>query len=148
MRPGLTPDSSVDDVIAAVMPSADRRELRAAFSHIAAELGTRRVRAVRARHVDALLDGLRRAGLSAGRQDAVVDALHSLFAFAVARGLVAVDPTRDLGPSPQAPEPAPEVSRTPTLTMVALGARVAVWTTAILTLGFAALLLVLVVELA
>jgi hypothetical protein len=164
----LTGDSSVGAVIAAFAKSADpaleRRELRAALSHIAAELGTMPIRAVRARHVVGLLDDLRDEGLSPRRETAVVDALGSLFAFAVARRLIAVSPVteparperhqrprpeRHHRPRPRAAAPAPpEETHTPTLTMLALGARVAWWTALIVTLGFATLLLVLVVELA
>ena len=39
-----------------------------------------------------MLDDLRRAGLSPRREAAIVEALHSLYAFALERRLVAVDP--------------------------------------------------------
>lgn len=161
--PILTGDSTVSAVIAgfvrATDPHGDRRELRAALSHVEAELGTMPVRAVRTRHVTALLDELRRAGLSPRRETAIVEALRSLYAFAVARGLVAVspigEPARRPTAVPRPPRRPADEPRTPpraraapvpTLTMLALGARVAFWTTWIIMLGFIALLVLLVVE--
>ena len=83
--------------------------------------------------MNALLDDLHDAGLSPRRETAVIDALRSLFAFALARGLVAVDPlARPPAPAPAErrapPRRRPPPTPTPTLTMLALGARVAVWT--------------------
>jgi hypothetical protein len=163
-RPSLTGDSSVGAVIAAFAEATDpgrgRRELRSPLSHIDAELGTMPIRRVRARHVVALLDDLRAAGLSPKRQMAVINALHSLFAFAITRRLVTespmaevAPPARDDGPptpaaAPASPRAEPEEQRTPTLTMLALGARVAWWTALIVTMTFVALALGLVVELA
>jgi hypothetical protein len=162
--PPLTGDSSVGAVIAAFAdvtdPAHERRELRSALSHVAAELGTMPIRRVRSQNVLALLGDLRAAGLSPRRQTAVVDALHSLFAFAVARRLVAVSPVaqpagaerhehpRAHAATPAGPPPRTEDPRTPTLTMLALGARVAWWTALIVTMVFATLLVVLVFELA
>ena len=112
------------------------------------------IRAVRTRHLAALLDDLYDAGLSARREAAIVDALHSLFAFAVARRLVAADPTpgpvvpkpknRVPAPAPAMPTPTP----TPTLTVLALGARVAAWTAWTISIVFVVLLVALVLELA
>jgi hypothetical protein len=164
----LTGDSTVGAVIAAFVdtrvPAADRRDVRSALSHIDAELGTRPIRTVSARNVVALLGDLRAAGLSPRRETQVADALHALFAFAVARRLIAASPIvettrpeRSARPRSR-PRPAPaaaappleqaEELRTPTLSMLALGARVAWWTALIVTTGFAALLLLLVLELA
>jgi hypothetical protein len=137
----LTGLSSVAEVIrtfvGAVDPSGERRGLRAALGHVEAELGTMPIRAVRRRHVTALLDNLRRGGLSDRREAAVVGALHSLYAFAVARGLVGADPVGE--PERSAP--------TPTMTMIALGAKVAFWTTWIVVVVFVGLALLLIVEL-
>jgi hypothetical protein len=143
----LTGDSSLGAVIAeflrATGADADR-ELRSGLSHIDAELGTMPVRNVRTRHLTALLDDLRQAGLSSRREAAVADAAHALFEFAVAQRLVAADPV----PEAAAPEPpAPATAPTPTVAMIALGARVAFWTTWLITLGFLVLLLALLVEL-
>ena len=156
----LTGDSSLGAVIDEFLRSAvarDDRELRSALSHVAAELGEMPVRTVRPRHLTAFLDGLRSAGLSRRREAAVVDALHGVFAFAVARRLVAADPTPDARQAPAdgmqtpparpAPPARPTPTPTPTFAMLALGARVAFWTTWIVTLGFLVLLLVLLVEL-
>jgi hypothetical protein len=141
----LTGDSSLGAVIAEFLRATDAdadRELRSGLSHIDAELGTMPVRNVRTRHLTALLDDLRQAGLSSRREAAVADAAHALFEFAVAQRLVAADPV------PAAPEPpAPATAPTPTVAMIALGARVAFWTTWLITLGFLVLLLALLVEL-
>jgi hypothetical protein len=153
----LTGDSSLGAVIAefvkATHPGRDRRS---ALSHADAELGTMPVRSVRTRHVAALLDDLRAAGLSARRETAIADALHALFAFALVRGLIAADPVPESAraarhdPPGRVPAVSPlaEEPRTPTLTMLALGARVAWWTAWIVTLVFVVLLLALVAELA
>jgi hypothetical protein len=157
--PTLSGESSVSSVIAELVrttgPPAKQRELRAALSHADAELGAMPLRAVRSRNLTALLDDLEDAGLSARRQTAVVDALHALYGFAIARGLVPTDPVAEparVRRRPPAPstaalaEPAPP--HTPTLTMVALGARVAVWTACAMTIVFGILLIALVIELA
>jgi hypothetical protein len=136
-------DATLGSVIAGLLAEngADR-ELRAALWHIDAELGTMPVRDIRPRHVTALLDDLRRAGLSARRGEAVEAALHVLFAFAVARRLVAVNPMTGPAPAPPAPS-----TPTPTFAMIALGRRVAVWTTWMVVIGFLALLLLVLVAL-
>jgi hypothetical protein len=163
--PPLTGDSSLSAVIAAfagALGPGERRELRAALSHVDAELGTMPIRTVRPRTLVGLLGDLRAAGLSPRRRVAVIEALRSLFAFALARGLVSTSPVTGLAdaephdrPRPRAAAPVVPVARTeesrtptPTLTMLALGARVAWWTALIVTLVFATLLVVLVVELA
>jgi hypothetical protein len=138
----LTRDSSVGAVIAEFLRTIDaggaQRRLRSALSHVDAELGSMPVRNVRTRHVTALIDDLRQAGLSPSRQTAVLEALRALFAFAAGRRLVTVDP---LG------EPARSPASTPTLAMLAVGARVAFWTAWLIFAGFLALLLLLLVEL-
>lgn len=148
----LTGDSPLGAVIDAYLAGArddDRRGLRSALSHVAAELGTMPVHRIRARHVAALLDDLADAGLSPRRQAAVVDALHALFAFAAGRGLTDHDPTPGRRRRPRVAAPpveAPAKAPTPTLTMVALGARVALWTTWFIVVGFLVLLVALLVE--
>ena len=127
----------------------DRRELRSALSHIDAELGTMPIRRVRARNIRAMLDDLADAGLSPRREAAVVDALHGVFAFAVARGLIDHDPTPGRATRPaEVPRSQPRAATapTPTLTMLALGARVAFWTTWSIVVGFLVLLVALLVE--
>jgi len=148
----LTEGSTLDAVIDAYLAGArdeDRRGLRSAFSHVAAELGTMPVRSVRPRHVAALLDDLSDAGLSPRREAAVVDALHALFAFAFARGLIADDPTpahraQPIGASRERESAAQ--APTPTVAMLALGARVALLTTWIIVIAFLGLLVALLVE--
>jgi hypothetical protein len=116
-----------------------------------------RLRTVRPRHVEAMLDDLGRAGLSPRREAAIVEALHALYAFALERRLVAVDPLgeperRTSAPRPRG-EPAPTRTHThtptptPTVTMLALGARVAFWTTFAIMAGFLLLLVALILEL-
>jgi hypothetical protein len=150
-RRPLTPlggDSSLSAVIAGFLRATEpgeERELRSALSHVDAELGTMAVRRVRPRHLEALLDDLRGAGLSPRREAAITDALHALFAFAVARRLVTADPTPTPGASP-GPQRATPTTPMPTFTMLALGARVAFWTTWVITIGFLVLLLGLLVE--
>jgi hypothetical protein len=149
----INEDPRVSEVIAELVGTtgseAERRELRAALSHVDAELGPMPLRDVRSRHVAALLDDLHDAGLSPRRETAVVDALRSLYGFAIAHGLVSDDPT----PAPAAaaapitPAPASTTAPTPTLTMRALGARVAVWTAWTIAIVFALLLVVLIREL-
>jgi hypothetical protein len=115
------------------------RELRAALNHVDAELGTMPVADVRPRHLTALLDDLRHAGLSPRRVSAVADALRALFAYAVARRLVAVNPM----PGP-APEPPPAADGpTPTYTMLAVGTRLVGWVSWLIVVGFFALLVLL-----
>jgi hypothetical protein len=163
-------DPTLSSVIAQFVGSAatagERRERRAALSHVDAELGTMPMRAIRTRNLTAMLDDLAAAGLSARRQDAVVEALHSLYAFAIGRGLVADDPASGAAavapptampaptpapmPAPTAtptPAPMPAPTATPTLTMLALGVRVAAWTAWTIAIVFALLLVALVLEL-
>jgi hypothetical protein len=139
--------------------AAGRRELRAALSHVDAELGSMRVRYVRARHIAALLDDLESAGISPRREAAVVEALDALFAFARDRGLVASDPLARMvrhgpGPPAQAPGAGPQGPAaaagpaTATATMLALGARVATWTAVTVVVVFGLLLITLIAELA
>ena len=151
----LSGDSSLGAVIAEFVraaPGRERRELRSALSHVDAELGAMPVRSVRARHVTALLEELRRAGLGSRREEEIVDAVHAVFSFALARRLVAVDPLPGPGAPPrvaplQPRDAAATAAPTPTLTLLAVGARVAAWTVTLIVLGFLALLLVLIVEL-
>jgi hypothetical protein len=89
------------------------RALRAALSHVASdELGERDVDAVSDADIRALVSRLRDAGLPPGRVEAVLDALGSLYAYAIRRGMVARSPlaeatpaadTDDDGPTPTSP---------------------------------------------
>ena len=83
----------------------DLRALRGALSHVASELGTRGVGAIRGWQIELVLDRLRDAGLPERRVAAVVDALRSLFAYAIGRGLVAASPVIGLSvPDDDVPE--------------------------------------------
>jgi hypothetical protein len=109
------------------------------------------IRRIGSRTIRAMLEDLADAGLSPRRVAAVVDALHGVFAFAVARGLVDHDPmprraTRSVDVPPSEPREATTPRPTPTLTMLALGARVAFWTTWIIVVGFLVLLIALLFE--
>jgi hypothetical protein len=137
-------DASLGAVIAAFLAepaTGGERELRSALNHVDAELGTTPIADVRPRHLTALLDDLRDAGLSPRRQAAVSDALSALFAYAVARRLVAVNPM----PGPVMP--LVDVAPTPTATMLAVGVRLVGWMTWLTVAGFLALLALLLVEL-
>ena len=83
----------------------DLRALRGALSHVASELGARGVSTIRGWQIELVLDRLRDAGLPQRRVTAVVDALRSLFAFAIGRGLVAASPVIGLSvPDDDVPE--------------------------------------------
>jgi hypothetical protein len=128
--------------------ATELRELRAALSHVDSELGSLDVRAVRRSDVSALLDELRREGLSPRREQAIVDALESLYSYAVDRGLVAASP---VGEQPRAlredPPPAVGHPPTPTEAVLAVGTRAAAWASWTIVVAFAVVVLVLVVEL-
>jgi hypothetical protein len=72
------------------------RALRGALSYVDSELGTMDVQDVRRRHIQALLDQLRGSGLAPARIHAVVDALNSLYAYAIQRELVGFSPVVEL----------------------------------------------------
>lgn len=108
---------------------AQVRELRAALTHVSSELGSVDAGAVEPRDVRALLDRLRGAGAPAGRLEAILGALRSVYAYAAERGLVAASPLVGLavdvreGPSP-------------TTAMLALGERVVTWVMWVLAVAF------------
>ncbi len=125
--PTLTVSDAIAELVRTAGSSVRQRELRAALSHVDADLGTMPLSSLRNRHVAELLDDLRAEGLSERRETAILDAVRSLSAFSA-------------GP-PAATTP------TPTHTMLALGARAAVWTTWMIAIVFAVLLVILVREL-
>ena len=85
--------------------SADRlRELRGALSYVAAELGGMNVEDVTRSHVQQLVDGLQRSGVSTSRVVALVEGLRALFSHAIERGLVVQSPVVDLGSEGSAEE--------------------------------------------
>ncbi len=127
--------------------SESLRELRSALSHVKSELGTVHLSAIRRWQVQGMLDELRRGGLAPGRLTAVVEALHSVFTYAIERGLVDDSPViwltspqqgerveRVRAPAaqrsapPPAPEPVAAAPSTPTGAMLALGSSVLQWT--------------------
>jgi site-specific recombinase XerD len=124
----------------------DVRALRGSLSHVASELGSRDIEAVRSWQVQALVLRLRDAGLSRGRQDAIVEALRSLYAYAIRRRLVKASPVIGFAPLAEdrlsAPEPeldsAPDVepALTPTYAMLTLADRVATWTVRLILSAF------------
>jgi hypothetical protein len=114
------------------------RQLRAALIHITSELGTMSVEDVRIWDVHALIDKLRDAGLPASRLESVIDAIRSLYAYAVRRRLVATSPVPGLalvGNDRKGDAQADEF-RTPTGAMVALGAEVITWTVRLIVIAF------------
>ncbi|MFL5827955.1 MAG: hypothetical protein ACJ76V_15640 [Thermoleophilaceae bacterium] len=94
----------IDDFIAAaqnglardgggVEYSPDRvRELRESLGYVDAQLGTMKIQDVRRRHVQGLVDQLRLSGVESDRVEAVVDALRSLYIYAIQREEVDFSP--------------------------------------------------------
>ena len=144
------------------------RELHSALSHVKSELGTVHVGEVRRWQVQGMLDELRRGGLAPGRIAAVVEALHSVFTYAIERGLVEDTPVIWLtspeqgqraetvrAPAAQlsvpAPAPAPgplaaeAPTPNPTSAMVALGSSVLLWTVRATVTVFVLIVIVLLV---
>jgi hypothetical protein len=105
------------------------RGLRGSLAHVDSALGALELDAVRGRQVGALVDDLRAAGLSNGRVDGIVDALRSVYAYAIGRGLVATSPL--VGLAPAAAE-----TRAPTDALLALGASVVGWTVKAVVIAF------------
>jgi len=130
--PTLTVSEAIAELMRTAGSPAQRRDLRAALSHVDAGLGTMPMGSLSNRHVAALLDDLREAGLSPRRETAILHAVRSLSEFAA-----------DL----PAASPQPATTPTPTLAMLALGTRVAAWTAWTIAIVFAVLLVVLVLEL-
>ena len=117
------------------------RELRGALVHVTSELGGRDVAAIRGRDVQALVDGLGDAGLPPARVDAVVEALRSVYAYAISRRIVRSSPlvglARDAGEPPS-----------PTDAMIQLGERVATFMVRFVVVAFLVVAIGLVVALA
>jgi len=138
-----TVGAAIAGLVEATAPGPERRELRAALSHVDAELGSLPLRDVSPRRVDELIDDLRAEGLSESREAAILDAVDELFDFARARPPADRDPID--GPEPQGTAVA---SPTPTATMLALGTHLASWTAAAIIVVFVVFLAVLLAELA
>lgn len=105
------------------------RELRGALTHVSYELGELDVAAVRSRDVRRLIDELRAAGLPPARLESILDALRSLYAYALQRGLVETSPVIGITiPVPAAPSP--------TTAMLEFGERLATWAVRLMMLTF------------
>lgn len=68
------------------------RELHNALSHVNSWLGTMQISAIQGWLIQGMLDQLRQSGLAPGRLTAVVEALDSLYTYAIRRGLVENSP--------------------------------------------------------
>lgn len=131
----------LSDAEATASSRSELRELRAALSHIDAELGPLPLSSLDDEHVATLVRNLRAAGLSSDRERAVMRAIAAL------RG-------RRPAPVPAGPAPAPAAAparaseATPTDAMLALGTRVATLASVSVFLLFAAVIALAVVTLA
>jgi hypothetical protein len=115
---------------------SELRELRAALSHIDAELGPLPLGSLDDEHVATLVRNLRAAGLSSERERAVMGAIAAL------RGRRPASAPAAAPAAPRASEP------TPTDAMLALGTRVATLASVSVFLLFAAVIALAVVTLA
>jgi hypothetical protein len=96
-------------------------ELRGALGYVDGQLGTMNIQDVRRRHVQALVDQLRNTGADIDRITAVVDALRSLYTYAIQREVVDFSPVVQLTlpdhgdptPIPAAPSPTPRPASLP-----------------------------------
>jgi hypothetical protein len=78
------------------------RQLRGALSYVDSALGTTNLEDVRHRHIQAMLDQLRAAGVTVDRVTSIVGALRSLYAYAIQRDLVGFSPVVELAlPEPE-----------------------------------------------
>lgn len=89
-------DGTVRDARGQQYSSEGVRSLRGALSYVDSELGSMDVQDVRRRHVQALVNQLRGAGVAPARILAIVDALGSLYAYAIRRELVGFSPVIEL----------------------------------------------------
>jgi hypothetical protein len=78
------------------------RALRGALTYVDSELGPMAVQEVRRRHVQAMVDQLRASGLAEDRIHDVVEALRSLYAYAIRHELVGFSPVVELDQPPVA----------------------------------------------
>jgi hypothetical protein len=84
--------------------------LRSALGHVDAEIGTMPIEDVRRRHLQSLIDQLYASGLGIGQIGETVDALSSLYVYAVQRELVDFSPVvqlRSPGDGSATPPPVP-----------------------------------------
>ena len=82
------------------------RQLRGGLSYVDSALGSTNLEDVRHRHVQAMLDQLRTAGVTTDRITSIAAALRSLYAYAIQRDLVGYSPVVELAlPDPDELEP-------------------------------------------
>jgi site-specific recombinase XerD len=124
-------DAEAGDVRAAgrTYTRAELRDLRGALTHVAAALGPLDVAELRSRDVRGLVDELGAAGLRPERVSAIVDALRSVYAYAMGRGLVTTSPLVGLAP-------AAGDGPSPTTAIVQLGEQLARWTVRLMVMLF------------
>jgi hypothetical protein len=133
------------------------RRLGSALTHIDSELGTANIDSVGPGDAGSLIDRLAEAGLAEDRLRSVSEALRSLFAYAVARGLLERDPIEDGGerrtgggtlPPASAPDPwsSDDLLR-PAYAALGFAVRIAKWTERLIVLAFVVVVVLLVLEL-
>jgi hypothetical protein len=82
------------------------RQLRGSLSYVDSALGSTNLEDVRRRHVQAMVDQLRGAGVTTDRVTSITAALRSLYAYAIQRDLVGYSPVVELSlPGPDELEP-------------------------------------------
>jgi hypothetical protein len=90
------------------------RQLRGALSYVDSALGSTSLEDVRRRHVQAMLDQLRAAGVTADRLTSIAASLRSLYGYAIQRDLVGYSPVVELAlPEPDEFEPQLDPQATP-----------------------------------
>jgi hypothetical protein len=124
---------------------SELRELRAALSHIDAELGPLPLRSLDDERVAAFVANLREAGISPQRERAIVRALGAL---RPGRPAVPVPVPASATPATPARPAPPANAPTPTDAMLALGTRVATLASVAIFLLFAGVIALAVVTLA
>ena len=72
------------------------RQLRGALSYVDSALGSTDIEDVRRRHVQAMVDQLQAAGVTADRVSSITSAMRSLYAYAIQRDLVGYSPVVEL----------------------------------------------------
>jgi hypothetical protein len=85
-------------------PPERLRQLRGALSYVDSALGSTDIEDVRRRHVQAMVDQLQAAGVTADRVSSITSAMRSLYAYAIQRDLVGYSPVVELSlPDPDEP---------------------------------------------
>jgi hypothetical protein len=77
-------------------PPERLRQLRGALSYVDSALGSTDIEDVRRRHVQAMVDQLQAAGVTADRVSSITSAMRSLYAYAIQRDLVGYSPVVEL----------------------------------------------------